>query len=151
MNQQNSWDGIAADGTAEDETATNEAESRDAVQEETACVPDCKPDPRHSDTRQSDTRQSDDWNVDNEWGQCPVCGRNDGLLNVGRKHWFRCDIHRIAWSPGENIFSSWRQELETQHRQNEVLLASYEMIETAAAYNSPSELPEATCNDQSAS
>ena len=79
----------------------------------------------------------DDWNADGYWGKCPTCDGNDGLLNIGRVHWFRCDLHRVMWSPGENLFSYWRQEPEELHRQNAERLADYVVIEFDDAYRTP--------------
>ena len=44
------------------------------------------------------------------WGGCPLCGKNDGYLNLGRSHWFVCHEHRTKWCRGENLFSTWREE-----------------------------------------
>jgi hypothetical protein len=45
---------------------------------------------------------------DNYFGVCPICRRQDGYLNNGHDHWFKCDTHRTKWCVGSNLFSSWR-------------------------------------------
>ena len=48
--------------------------------------------------------------VADHFGVCPICGRNDGFLNVGRAHWFVCHAHHVRWCVGENLFSCWRRQ-----------------------------------------
>ena len=62
------------------------------------------------------------------WGRCPHCGGNDGYLNVGRAHWFACNRHRTKWCAGENLFSAWRREPSSVHRENAERLATYEEV-----------------------
>jgi hypothetical protein len=62
-------------------------------------------------------------------GDCPMCGRNDGYLNIGRGHWFLCHAHRTKWFIGSNLFSSWREEDEETWVRNSALLANYEEVE----------------------
>ncbi len=69
------------------------------------------------------------------WGGCPVCGRNDGFLNVGRDHWFRCDAHKTCWWHGSNIFSGWRDENEEIWRQNVQLLGTYTKVEAISHWS----------------
>ena len=52
----------------------------------------------------------------NYLGGCPECGGNDGYLNVGRGHVMVCATHRVRWSGGYNLFSSWEGETEDQQR-----------------------------------
>ena len=28
--------------------------------------------------------------IENEYGCCPICGTNDGYLNLGQEQWFYC-------------------------------------------------------------
>jgi hypothetical protein len=52
--------------------------------------------------------------VDTYFGACPVCGRHDGYLNIGRNHWFVCHAHRTKWNIGSNLFSSWEHQTSDQ-------------------------------------
>lgn len=63
------------------------------------------------------------------FGGCPVCGRNDGYLNIGREHWFKCDEHGLKWSGGENLFSTWRDETSEIWESNDELLGDYLEVE----------------------
>lgn len=65
---------------------------------------------------------------DDHFGGCPLCGRNDGYLNVGRHHYFVCDAHRVAWYAGSNLFSCWREESPDLHRANAVKLAGFRFV-----------------------
>jgi hypothetical protein len=47
-----------------------------------------------------------------QFGECPECGKNDGYCNIYRQHFFFCEEHRITWTAGVNLFSSWREESE---------------------------------------
>jgi hypothetical protein len=50
------------------------------------------------------------------FGACPYCGKNDGYVNIGRSHWFKCDEHQTRWLVGSNLFSSWQYETEAEQR-----------------------------------
>ena len=63
------------------------------------------------------------------FGGCPRCRQNDGYLNIGRDHWFRCDRHRVKWLEGSNLFSSWRDENEAIWVGNAALLAEFVEVE----------------------
>jgi hypothetical protein len=66
--------------------------------------------------------------VDNYFGGCPECGKTDGHLNVGRDHWFVCHAHKKCWSPGSNLFSSWKDETEAEWKANFALLNGYDEV-----------------------
>jgi len=35
--------------------------------------------------------------MENVYGCCPVCGANDGYLDVGEAQWFYCSVHKKRW------------------------------------------------------
>ena len=55
--------------------------------------------------------------VTDYFGGCPKCGGSDGLYNVGRANWFVCHTHKVRWTVGSNILSSWRYETEDEQRE----------------------------------
>lgn len=63
--------------------------------------------------------------TDAYFGGCPVCGKTDGYMNIGREHWFVCDEHMTKWHIGSNLFSCWRDEAEAVWQQNTEKLAGY--------------------------
>jgi hypothetical protein len=63
------------------------------------------------------------------WGGCPLCGSNDGYLNVGAAHWFHCQEHATKWCVGENLFSGWRSESEEDWHENAKVLSNYAEVE----------------------
>jgi hypothetical protein len=67
--------------------------------------------------------------VDDDFGGCPVCGKTDGYLNIGRDHWFVCHAHEKRWLIGSNLFSGWKEETEAKWAANAALLEGYEKIE----------------------
>lgn len=62
------------------------------------------------------------------FGGCPTCWRNDGHLNVGREHWFICHKHRVKWLAGENLFSTWRSEPDSQRLVNAARIVGYREV-----------------------
>ena len=53
---------------------------------------------------------------DGYFGLCPICKGTDGYVNIGRSHWFICKQHRARWFIGENVFSSWHDETESEQQ-----------------------------------
>ena len=35
--------------------------------------------------------------MENVYGCCPVCGANDGYLDLGEEQWFYCSAHKKRW------------------------------------------------------
>lgn len=68
-------------------------------------------------------------NEHEEFGHCPRCGGNDGYFNSGRAHFFHCQLCRTKWGPGENLFSSWRRESESDWKANEERFGHYTEVE----------------------
>lgn len=79
----------------------------------------------------SDDRPTLDDAYQDEHGVCPVCLRQDGFVNIGRDHWFYCERHRVTWCAGSNLFSSWREQTETDWRSNAAMLAGYRVVTPA--------------------
>jgi hypothetical protein len=71
--------------------------------------------------------------VDDFFGGCPVCGRNDGFINIYQFHWFFCDQHKVKWLRGSNLFGCWQFQTpeDWQHGQN--YLATY--VEVAPVFS----------------
>jgi hypothetical protein len=67
--------------------------------------------------------------VEDYFGGCPECGKCDRILNVGRDHWSVCFEHKNKWHVGSNLFSSWREETETDWERNERLLLDCVTVE----------------------
>ncbi len=63
------------------------------------------------------------------FGGCPICGSNDGQVDLGRDHWFICEMHKTKWHFGSNLFSAWREQTENDWRCNEYRLANYMTVE----------------------
>jgi hypothetical protein len=66
--------------------------------------------------------------VTDYFGGCPKCGRNDGLFNAGRAHWFVCHEHKVMWTVGTNLFSGWRDETEAEQREKWRRIEDYEEV-----------------------
>lgn len=93
--------------------------------------------------------------AESDYGGCPHCGRNDGFLNVGREHWFRCDQHKTKWYFGSNLLSGWREESEETWQRNRFKLAEYMTVEPMEPgpeedeHRSPEELgPNRGCDER---
>jgi hypothetical protein len=78
-------------------------------------------------------------NVDNFFGECPVCGRRDGYINIGRGHWFYCRAHKLRWLAGSNLFSDWRHQTEEEQKRiyNELEFGAFAVIEPAHSAGGP--------------
>ena len=63
--------------------------------------------------------------TDQYFGGCPTCGKNDGYLNFKRNHWMVCHKHKTRWWVGSNLFSSWREETETDWERNAQRMEGY--------------------------
>jgi hypothetical protein len=64
-----------------------------------------------------------------QFGACPECGKNDGYRNIYRQHFFFCEEHRITWSVGVNLFSSWREQSPADWR------AAWEQLKDYRVYD----------------
>jgi hypothetical protein len=67
--------------------------------------------------------------VTDYFGGCPVCGTNDGHLNVGRDHYVFCAAHKKRSCYGSNLFSGWRDEDEYVWERNWGILVQCEDAE----------------------
>ena len=70
--------------------------------------------------------------ADEQWdyfGTCPHCRCHDGYLNIGRQHWYFCQIHRTKWWIGENLLSSWREPSKEEWHENRDYLAEFVDVE----------------------
>lgn len=70
--------------------------------------------------------------IEDQFGNCPECGGNDGYRNVYKQHFFYCNEHRTVWPAGINLFSSWRDESEGTWRENYDHLKDYRIVDPQA-------------------
>jgi hypothetical protein len=63
------------------------------------------------------------------WGVFPICGKNDGTVNVGPNHYVVCHEHRQFWIIGGNLFSSWKFANEEIWDRNRKMLEQYTRVE----------------------
>jgi len=66
------------------------------------------------------------------FGVCPTCHKTDGYANAGNTHIFFCIEHRVRWTIGVNLFSSWRDQSEDEQRRiyNPVGLGDFTGVES---------------------
>lgn len=81
---------------------------------------------------------------DGYFGLCPECHLCDGMVNVGSSHWLFCEIHKLKWCFGANLFSSWRYETRRVQQKSRELIASFEGVEP---YFHPETLEELRASD----
>lgn len=67
--------------------------------------------------------------TDQSFGSCPVCGSAGMYGNIHRRHFFYCDDHRLTWSPGTNLMSSWRYEKPEDWRATWEHVKSYRTVD----------------------
>ena len=63
-----------------------------------------------------------------QYGNCPECGKTDGYVNISCNHWFVCHEHKTKWFVGSGLFSSWENEREIDWLGNAVLLGRYKDV-----------------------
>ncbi len=61
-------------------------------------------------------------------GDCPICGRNDGFLNLFKSHWFICKRHKMKWYAGYDLYPGWKDETEEDWQRNERILSQYQEV-----------------------
>ena len=62
------------------------------------------------------------------FGVCPICGTNDGYLNVRRSNWFICHKHRVRWCVGD-LFSIGKDETADTWQRNWEQIGDYREVE----------------------
>ena len=67
------------------------------------------------------------------FGGCPKCGKTDGFINVGPKHWFICDEHKTTWLGCDHFFSGWHHEDDEVWERNKQKLETYAVVEPVQA------------------
>ena len=68
------------------------------------------------------------WTV-SVFGECQICNRHDGCRHIWSSHWFYCDTHRVRWSPGSNLLSTWKKQTVEEFEKNVSYLAEYCEVE----------------------
>jgi len=71
--------------------------------------------------------------VDDYFGGCQCCGKNDGFLNIGSSHWFVCHEHKEKWCVGANLFSPWRSENKEDWQRNQEIIKYYHEVNEICA------------------
>lgn len=61
-------------------------------------------------------------------GVCPLCGKTDGFVNLGKEHWFICRDHETKWFAGVNLFEGWQNQTVAQAQSIEAMLDKYKEI-----------------------
>ena len=59
------------------------------------------------------------------FGSCPLCGKSDGYVNLGKEHWFICRDHKKKWYAGSNLFEGWKEQTVAQALSVSALLDGY--------------------------
>lgn len=93
---------------------------------------------RGAAANKDDTKMRDDSQAseacDNYFGVCPICGKTDGYINIGKAQWFYCKEHRVSWFIG-CLFSSWIYETEAEQmaQYDELNFGSFRVISAGDA------------------
>jgi len=78
------------------------------------------------------------------FGACPECGSSDKYLNIYKQHFFYCEEHRLTWSPGYNLMSSWRYQDPAEWRAAWEQLKGYRTVDGFGQYEPGAPLGEQT-------
>ncbi len=104
---------------------------------------------RTAESKPAAAGQPDTPSTDEYFGGCPTCGKSDGYSNVGRNHWGSCDAHKVKWSIGSNLFSSWHDEDETVWQKNAERLSTYREVKPIYGHDdAPERSPVTNINDR---
>jgi hypothetical protein len=79
--------------------------------------------------------------VEDYFGGCPKCGKNDGCFNIYSDHWYYCSTHRVRWTVGSNLFSGWKYETDEIWRLNWARFGSYRVVKPLPCDTSPVDPP----------
>ncbi len=66
--------------------------------------------------------------VEDRCGACPICGKNDGYLDLPDCHWFVCNTHQTRWLAGSNLSSTWELETRAQWNQDWTKIQNYRIV-----------------------
>ncbi len=83
--------------------------------------------------------------VDEYWGDCPMCHRSYGYVNLGEEHWFCCETHRVRWRVGIALFSippMTDQEYAAQQERAKVV-ETYTPISLKETWSPPKQVADA--------
>ncbi len=58
------------------------------------------------------------FDLEDVWGGCPICGKNDGCRSIGPTHWYYCCEHKMKWCVGINLFSCWKDMSDEEFGEN---------------------------------
>jgi hypothetical protein len=72
--------------------------------------------------------------VEDHVGSCPACGSAGHYGNIYRRTFFYFDDHRLTWSPGSNLMSSWRGEEPEDWRATWERVRSYRTVDGFGEY-----------------
>jgi hypothetical protein len=56
--------------------------------------------------------------IENEYGCCPICGMNDGYLNLGEEQWFYCRGRLLVRHPGRRSVGSEKERGKSDVRKS---------------------------------
>lgn len=84
----------------------------------------------------------------NQFGECPECGKGDEYRNIYKHQFFFCDKHRLVWLAGINLFSSWRHEPEESWRAAWEHLRWYRTVDGSGEHDPGAPLGEQTTFDE---
>ena len=62
------------------------------------------------------------------FGVCPKCGKSDGVVNLGKEHWFFCRVHKTKWFSGVNQFKGCENQTVAQAGGIEIMMNSYQDV-----------------------
>ncbi len=69
-----------------------------------------------------------DLHHDPKWDCWPLCGGNDGYVNLGAEQWCICRDHKMKWLLGENLFEGWQNQAISEYLLIEQMLSQYKEV-----------------------
>ncbi len=62
------------------------------------------------------------------FGNCPKCGGNDALLDVGQDRWCVCHKHKLKWWVGSDFLYEREVKSVATWKENAKILACYKRV-----------------------
>jgi len=66
--------------------------------------------------------------VEDRCGACPICGKNDGYVDLSDCHWFVCNTHQTRWLADSNLSSTGELESREQCNKNGKKIQNYRIV-----------------------
>ncbi len=83
----------------------------------------------YDDDERDEQREAGIHGDEEDYGRCPVCGKDGEMIAQGRRHWMVCHNDQTKWRIGTGFFSIFQRDRPAQWDRPKELLAAYREVE----------------------